>query len=130
MEQNKLKPGDLCLTIEQAKELADLGIDMGNTLFDYIQLVSDKKYIEDAIEKRVLGEPFLYNNNLSTLIVGGNEMYKLVTHTLTNSEMLEILPKSIMSDFNSLLSLYVTCRATHDKYQVQYMKHEYSETLS
>ena len=95
MEHNKLKLEDCCLTVEQAKELKVLGIDMDNPLFEYIQLVSDKQYIEEPIEKRVLGKPFLYNNTLSTLVVGGNEMYELITPTLTNSEMLEMLPKEI-----------------------------------
>ena len=96
MEQNKLKLEDYCLTVEQAKELKKLGIDMDNPLFEYIQLVNDKQYIE-PIEKRVLGKPFLYNNTLSTLVVGGNKMYELVTPTLTNTEMLEMLPASVES---------------------------------
>ena len=96
MEQSKLKLEDYCLTVEQAKELKELGIDMDNPLFEYIQLVNDKQYIE-PIEKRVLGKPFLYNNTLSTLVVGGNEMYELITPALTNSEMLEMLPASIES---------------------------------
>ena len=48
-------------------------------------------------KKRVLGKPFLYNNTLSTLVVGGNKMYELVTPTLTNTEMLEMLPASVES---------------------------------
>ena len=97
MKHDKLKLEDYCLTVEQAKELKKLGIDMDNPLFEYIQLVNDKQYIEEAVEKRVLGKPFLYNNTLSTLVVGGNEMYELVTPTLTNTEMLKMLPHSIES---------------------------------
>jgi hypothetical protein len=37
MEHNKLKLEDCCLTVEQAKELKVLGIDMDNPLFEYIQ---------------------------------------------------------------------------------------------
>ena len=96
MEQSKLKLEDYCLTVEQAKELKELGVDMDNSLFEYIQLVNDKQYIE-PIEKRILGKPFLYNNTLSTLVVGGNKMYELVTPTLTNTEMLEMLPASVES---------------------------------
>ena len=120
MEQNKLKLEDFCLTVEQAKELKELGIDMDNSLFEYIQLVSDKKYIEEAIEKRVLGEPFLYNNNLSTLVIGGNKMYELVTPTLTNTEMLEMLPRYI--NFNKKLRIYKSKDGIKNMWIVSYEK--------
>ena len=119
MEQSKLKLEDYCLTVEQAKELKELGIDMDNPLFEYIQLVNDKQYIE-PIEKRVLGKPFLYNNTLSTLVVGGNKMYELVTPTLTNTEMLEMLPKEI--DGYKLNFNIGYFRNGDDKYYIGYLK--------
>ena len=73
---NKIKLEDTCLTVEQATELQALGVDMSDSIMvycDYYDQVHDYE--------------LLMNNNLST-----SYAYEVV-NTLTNTEMLEILPK-------------------------------------
>ena len=81
MEQNKLKLEDCMLTLEQAKELNMLGIDMKDSLYIYG---------EDKTGDR---EP-LYLTLRSDIIsaLSDIEMAFDLTCTLTNTEMIEMLP--------------------------------------
>ena len=76
---NKIKLEDTCLTVEQAKELQSLGVDMSDSIMvycDYYDQVHDYE--------------LLMNNNLST-----SYAYEVV-NTLTNTEILEMLPKKFV----------------------------------
>ena len=76
---NKIKLEDTCLTVEQAKELQELGVDMSDSLMvycDYYDQVHDYE--------------LLMNNNLST-----SYAYEVV-NTLTNTEILEMLPQKFV----------------------------------
>lgn len=97
---NKIKLEDTCLTVEQSKVLQSLGVDMSDSIMaycDYYDQVHDYE--------------LLMNNNLST-----SYAYEVV-NTLTNTEMLEILPvkyirhgdsyfKIIRSDIEKLIFSY------------------------
>ena len=79
---NKIKLEDACLTVEQAKELQALGVDMSDSIMaycDYYDQVHDYE--------------LLMNNNLSTPYA-----YEVV-NTLTNTEMLEMLPKKYIHSY-------------------------------
>lgn len=71
MEQNKFKIEDCCLTIEQAKELQKLGIDMSNSIFCYNGF--------GDIYRRIF---YKYQSSFRDDMIP----------TLTNTEMLEMLP--------------------------------------
>jgi len=81
MEQNKLKLEDCCLTYEQVKELQELGVDMSKSclLLDCYGF----PVIRDRIE-RTLKQAKKMGFKVSEYIP-----------TLTNTEMLEMLPKEI-----------------------------------
>ncbi len=74
MEQNKLKLKDYCLTIEQAKELQALGVNMSDNMMVHFTLIDGTKIICEQYE------------------LSGDKDY---IDTLTNTEMLEMLPKEI-----------------------------------
>ena len=74
MEQNKLKLKDYCLTIEQAKELQALGVNMSDSMMVHFTLIDGTKIICERYE------------------LSGDKDY---IDTLTNTEMLEMLPKEI-----------------------------------
>ena len=73
--ENNIKLEDTCLTVEQAKELQALGIDMKGSLMVYCDF-------NDQVHEYEL----LANNNPQ--LFGPCE----VVNTLTNTEMLEMLP--------------------------------------
>lgn len=78
MEQNKLQLEDTCLTIEQAKELKELGVDMSNPIFAYCNSVNPN------------------NASFKYELVRFYEEFKAdLIPTLTNTEMLEMLPMKI-----------------------------------
>ena len=85
MEQNKLKLEDCCLTIEQAKELQELGVNMSGTSMIIIQ---DKQVVPRNILEI---EEFF-------------DFCRYDTPTLTNTEMLEMLPQYTF--FNKKLRIY------------------------
>ena len=103
MEQNKLKFEDYCLTIEQAKELQALGINMDNCLMEFCSL-------KDLGDYHLLPK-HKYENNFIR--------WKYIP-TLTNTEMLEMLPKEI--DGYKLTFVYDYFRNGDDKYYIGYLK--------
>ena len=103
MEQNKLKLEDCCLTIEQAKELQALGINMDNCLMEFCSL-------KDLGDYHLLPK-HKYENNFIR--------WKYIP-TLTNTEMLEMLPKEI--DGYKLTFVYDYFRNGDDKYYIGYLK--------
>ena len=74
MEQNKLKLKDYCLTIEQAKELQALGVNMSDSMMVHFTLIDGTKIICERYE------------------LSGDKDY---IDTLTNTEMIEMLPMDI-----------------------------------
>lgn len=80
---NKIKLEDTCLTVEQAKELQALGVDMGNSIMaycDYYDQVHDYE--------------LLMNNSLSI-----SYAYEVI-NTLTNTEMMEMLPDKYIYSYS------------------------------
>ena len=78
---NKIKLEDTCLTVEQAKELQSLGVDMSESLMvhcDYYDQVHDYE--------------LLVNNSMAT-----SYAYEVV-NTLTNTEMMEMLPNKYINN--------------------------------
>ena len=106
MEQNKLKLEDCCLTMYQAKELQELGVDMSKSclLLDCYGF----PVIRDRIE-RTLKQAKKMGFKVSEYIP-----------TLTNTEMLEMLPKEI--DGYKLTFVYDYFRNGDDKYYIGYLK--------
>ena len=72
----KLKLEDICLTIEQAKELENLGISLNDSVF---MLLKNGKVVPSNINQ--IDEWFNF--------------YTVEINTLSNSEMLEMLPRYI-----------------------------------
>ena len=101
MEQNKLKLEDYCLTIEQAKELQELGVNMSDTSMIIIQ---DKQVVPRNILEI---EEFF-------------DFCRYDTPTLTNTEMLEMLPRYI--NFNTKLRIYKSKDGIKNMWIVSYEK--------
>lgn len=101
MEQNKLKLEDYCLTIEQAKELQKLGVNMSDTSMIIIQ---DKQVVPRNILEI---EEFF-------------DFCRYDTPTLTNTEMLEMLPRYI--NFNKKLRIYKSKDGIKNMWIVSYEK--------
>jgi hypothetical protein len=90
MDNYKLKLKDCCLTLEQAKELSDLGIDIQNSIYSYV------RQTVDCMGKQIEEERFFnLHVNEGGFFVSGFEKWEEVP-TLTNSEMLEMLPNKIL----------------------------------
>lgn len=101
MEQNKLKLEDYCLTIEQAKELQELGVNMSDTSMIIIQ---DKQVVpRNILEIEEFFDFCIYD-----------------TPTLTNTEMLEMLPRYI--NFNKKLRIYKSKDGIKNMWIVSYEK--------
>lgn len=78
---NKIKLEDTCLTVEQSKELQALGVDMSDSImvyYDYYDQVHDYE--------------LLVNNSMAT-----SYAYEVV-NTLTNTEMMEMLPNKYINN--------------------------------
>ena len=101
MKHSKLE--DCCLTIEQTKELQALGINMDNCLMEFCSL-------KDLGDYHLLPK-HKYENNFIR--------WKYIP-TLTNTEMLEMLPKEI--DGYKLTFVYDYFRNGDDKYYIGYLK--------
>lgn len=101
MEHNKLKLEDYCLTIEQAKELQELGVNMSDTSMIIIQ---DKQVVPRNILEI---EEFF-------------DFCRYDTPTLTNTEMLEMLPRYI--NFNKKLRIYKSKDGIKNMWIVSYEK--------
>ena len=69
----KLKLEDTCLTIEQAKELKELGVDFSNATMAFIDFYDENKHEYELVRNMSIGA------------------YDIIP-TLTNTEMLEMLP--------------------------------------
>ena len=102
MEQNKLKFEDYCLTIEQAKELQALGINMDNCLMEFCSL-------KDLGDYHLLPK-HKYENNFIR--------WKYIP-TLTNTEMLEMLPINITLK-GDILSFMIGRDVSNNYYNVVY----------
>lgn len=108
MEQNKLKFEDYCLTIEQAKELQALGINMDNCLMEFCSL-------KDLGDYHLLPK-HKYENNFIR--------WKYIP-TLTNTEMLEMLPLGVRN--NDKLFIFKSPKTKKDNigvWVVQYINIE------
>ena len=111
MEQNKLNPCNFCLTVEQSKELIEIGIDMKDSLFSYFRdfiFLTENKWQEN----------FKLHFTVSTFskIYPCYEIYP----TLSNSEMLEMLPQYI--NFNKKLRIYKSQDEIKNTWIVSYEK--------
>ena len=98
---NKLKLEDYCLTIEQSKELQELGVNMSDTSMIIIQ---DKQVVPRNILEI---EEFF-------------DFCRYDTPTLTNTEMLEMLPQYI--NFNKKLRIYKSKDGIKNMWIVSYEK--------
>ena len=94
---NKLTLKDQFLSLEQAKELQELGIDFSNSSMGFL--------------KGELKIDYFPVGNKSTEHIP----------TLSVAEMMEMLPKVFIGNLNSLWFLEITCKATHKDYQVRYI---------
>ena len=93
MEQNKLKLEDCCLTIEQAKELQELGVNTKNSIYLYGEdRMGDNEPLTLVLRNDVIGSLDIIKSRFD------------ITGTLTNTEMLEMLPQYIY--FNKKLRIY------------------------
>ena len=97
MKHNKLSLEDCCLRMEQATELINIGIDLSNSIF-----VICNETEEILCKGDILGS------------IGDN-----YTPTLTNTEMLEMLPNHVSY-----------CRDEHGCYNIEYKKLCYAPDLS
>ena len=102
MEQNKLNLEDCCLTIEQTKELQALGINMDNCLMEFCSL-------KDLGDYHLLPK-HKYENNFIR--------WKYIP-TLTNTEMLEMLPINITLK-GDILSFMIGRDVSNNYYNVVY----------
>lgn len=101
---NKLTLKDQFLSLEQAKEFQELGVDIyGNFEID----IDDNGF--ETIEK------------VGTFASDTFEYYKKSIPTLSVAEMIEMLPKVFIGNLNSMWFLEITCKATHKDYQVRYI---------
>ena len=81
--KNGISLEEQCLTIEQAKELQKLGVDFSNANLAFVNVIEPlKSIIKSEITK--------YYTELKDDLIP----------TLTNSEMLEMLPKSLIYKYN------------------------------
>ena len=107
MKHSKLE--DCCLTIEQAKEINKLGINTENSIYLY-------------------GEDRMGDSEPLTLVMRSDVINSLdiiktkfdITNTLTNTEMLEMLPQYI--NFNKKLRIYKSQDEIKNTWIVSYEK--------
>lgn len=101
---NKIKLEDTCLTVEQAKELQALGVDMSDSLMvycDYYDQVHDYE--------------LLVNNSMAT-----SYAYEVV-NTLTNTEMMEMLPEKYIYSYEDYF--FGISNNAMDEYLVLYKRY-------
>ena len=101
---NKIKLEDTCLTVEQAKELQALGIDMSDSIMaycDYYDQVHDYE--------------LLVNNSMAT-----SYAYEVV-NTLTNTEMMEMLPEKYIYSYEDYF--FEISNNSMDEYLVLYKRY-------
>ena len=106
---NKIKLEDTCLTVEQAKELQSLGVDMSDSLMvycDYYDQVHDYE--------------LLVNNSMAT-----SYAYEVV-NTLTNTEMMEMLPEKYIYSYEDYF--FGISNNAMDEYLVLYKRYWYDIT--
>lgn len=97
--KKKLSLEEQCLTIEQAKELQKLGVDFSNANLAFVNVIEPYSSI------------FKYE-----IVKNCVELKDDLIPTLTNSEMLEILPKEI-GDKSIVLRNY------EDEWVIEYKNH-------
>ena len=117
---NKLKIEDTCLTVEQSKELQALGVEMEDT----IKVFCD---FNDQIHEYELID------NFDGVGAGACE----IIPTLTNSEMLEMIPKTIKhkaskctclmgdADGRKKHKFFLNFQFLNDKYTISYVLYGY-----
>ena len=101
---NKIKLEDTCLTVEQAKVLQSLGIDMSDSLMvycDYYEQVHDYE--------------LLVNNSMAT-----SYAYEVV-NTLTNTEIIEMLPEKYSYSYEDYF--FEISNNSMDEYLVLYKRY-------
>ena len=74
-----MKLEDMCLTIEQARELKELGIDFSNSIYEFVETYDE---YEDCNEVIICEREYV-------------TIEREILPTLTNTEMLEMLPKTL-----------------------------------
>ena len=74
-----MKIEDMCLTIEQARELKELGIDFSNSIYEFVETYDE---YEDCNEVIICEREYV-------------TIEREILPTLTNTEMLEMLPSKI-----------------------------------
>ena len=72
-----MKLEDMCLTIEQARELKELGIDFSNSIYEFVETYDE---YEDCNEVIICEREYV-------------TIEREIFPTLTNTELLEMLPK-------------------------------------
>ena len=72
-----MKLEDMCLTIKQARELKELGIDFSNSIYEFVETYDE---YEDCNEVIICEREYV-------------TIEREILPTLTNTEMLEMLPK-------------------------------------
>lgn len=100
----KLKLEDTCLTIEQAKELKELGVDFSNAIMAFIDFYDENKHEYELVRNMSIGA------------------YDIIP-TLTNTEMLEMLPKVMISEDESIFTLMLE-RSKLGRYTIGYVDGE------
>lgn len=94
----KLKLEDTCLTIEQAKELKELGVDFSNATMAFIDFYDENKHEYELVRNMSIGA------------------YDIIP-TLTNNEILEKLPDYIDV---GILTYYIKIFKSFGKWVVAY----------
>jgi hypothetical protein len=84
----KIKLEDTCLTIEQAKELKDLGINFDETIYSFTN-------IKDEETDNVLLHLSENAQDIKKYCDKVKQDLVIIVPTLTNTEMLEMLPETI-----------------------------------
>ena len=72
-----MKLEDMCLTLKQARELEELGIDFSNSIYEFVETYDE---YEDCNEVIICEREYV-------------TIEREILPTLTNTEMLEMLPK-------------------------------------
>lgn len=105
----KLKLEDTCLTIEQVRELQSLGIDFSNAVMEFTH------YDNDGADEWFLT---IVDDYADSEFADIENM-----PTLTNTEMLEMLPKVMISEDESIFTLMLE-RSKLGRYTIGYVDGE------
>lgn len=105
---------ETCLTIEQAKELKDLGISFNDSLECFYGIAINEK---GKLIKTIDYDLCPRKENISGIVD--------VVPTLTNTEMLEMLPKGIKYEKRSPLTYFINIENDDEKWKIFYSVYGY-----